>query len=213
MSRRPLETSGPACTHGHARAEAQCLHETGAAGRGDLKMVQVLVVLLPGYQISSVPDYSLGAKVDRAIRNHFDVTRIVIRGISSTDHAPLTLDQLGSRVLELGTDKYDPARNGVAHQEFEPYHADFQGGLFEVADGDSSYFAGVMRHFYEDAPRDRGYPLRIDLLLIYDRHQLERADRPDPGRPRVRSPLESFLFRFKYPSRKRDALLGLVKIE
>lgn len=185
----------------------------GDAIGSEARKVQVLSIPLPGYRIDSDPDYSLGVQVDRVIRDHFDVTRIIVRAISSADHAPLTLDQLGQIVLEKGTDKYDPDRRGVAYEEFEPYHADFQGGPFEIGKGEPSFFAGVMKHFFRDAPSDRGYPLRIDLLLIYDRDQLVKAGRPDPGRPRLRYPLESFLFRFKNPERRRDALLGVVKIE
>jgi hypothetical protein len=183
-----------------------------AVRRGPRK-TQVLSIPLPGYRVDSEPDYSLGVQVDRVIRDHFDVRRIIVRAISSADHVPLTLDELAQVILEEGTDKYDPDRRGVAYEEFEPYHADLQGGTFEIGKGESSFFGGVMKHFYKDAPSDREYPLRIDLLLIYDRDQLVRADRPDPGRPRVRYPLESFLFRFKNPDRKRGALLGIVKIE
>lgn len=174
--------------------------------------IQVLSVPLPEYRIDSTPDYTVGDRVDRVIRDHFDVDRIVVRAISSVDHRPLTLDELAEVILERGTDKYDPDRRGVLPEQFEPYHPDLQGGTFGVETDTSSFFGGVMKHFYEDAPGDRGHPLRIDLLLIYDKDQLLPADHPDPGRPRVRPRLESFLYRFKDPQHKRDALWGLVKI-
>lgn len=174
--------------------------------------VQVLSVPLPEYRIDREPDYGLGERVDRVIRAHFGVNRIIVRAISSMDHRPLTLDELAEVVREEGTDRYDPSRRAVAQEQFEPYHPDFHGGPFSIDRDETSFFGGVMRHFYENAPTDRGYPLRIDLLLIYDRDQLLSADTPDPGRPHVRPPLESFLFRFKNPGRKREALIGLVKI-
>lgn len=172
----------------------------------------VLTVALPEYRIDAPPDYSLGMRVDKVLREHFDVDRIVVRAISSSDHPQYSLDQLAELVLEKGTDKYDPGRPGVAHEEFEPYRPDFHGGPFENDDEPGSVFGGIMKHFYEDAPTDRGYPLRIDLLLIYDRNQLVPADKLDPEKPRVRPRLESFLFRFKDPGKKGEALLGLVKI-
>lgn len=175
-------------------------------------MTPVFSVPLPGYHIDSEPDYTLGEQVDRVIREHFDLNRIIIRAVSSADHPGRSLDELTEIVRERGTDRYDPDRKGVLYEQFEPYHPDFHGGPFGVGEGSSSFFGGVMRHFFEDAPADRGYPLRIDLLLVYDREQLERADKADPGRPRVRPRLESFLFRFKFPERKMEALLGLIKI-
>jgi hypothetical protein len=172
----------------------------------------VLTVALPEYRIDTRPDYRLGEHVDDVVRAHFDLNRVVIRAISSSDHPQFSLDQLADVILEKGTDKYDPNRKGVAYEEFEPYRPDFHGGPFGTDDETASFFGGVMKHFYEDAPTDRGYPLRIDLLLIYDRDQLVPAEKVDPEKPRVRPRLESFLFRFKDPKKKPEALLGLVKI-
>lgn len=176
------------------------------------RTTQILSVPLPEYQIGRTPDYRLGERVDQIIRDHFDVDRIIVRAVSSMDHRPLTLDELTEVVAEEGWDRTEPSRREVAHEQFEPYHADFHGGPFRIEEDETSFFGGVMRHFYQDARTDRGYPLRIDLLLIYDRARLLPADTPDAGKPRVRPRLETFLFRFKNPDRKKDALIGLVKI-
>jgi len=178
----------------------------------ELRRPLVVSVSLPEYRVDTPPDYRLGKRVDRVLREHFDVNEIVVRAISSFDHPSLSLDQLADRIAATGTDKYDPVRKGVAYEEFAPYRPDFHGGPYGIDHDMTSFFGGIMRHFYEDAPTDRGYPLRIDLLLIYDRSQLVQAEKVDPEKPSVRPPLESFLFRFKYPERKKEALLGLIKI-
>ena len=69
-----------------------------------------------------------------------------------------------------------------------------------------------MKHFYMDAPTDMGYPLRIDLLLIYDRDQLVPRGKGRPGN--VVFVLGSSLSCFDSRTRRRrpEALLGLVKI-
>ena len=172
----------------------------------------VLTVALPDYRIDAKPDYSLGARVDAVMREHFDVSKIVVRAISSLDHPQYSLDELAQQILDKGTDKYDPGRQGVAHEEFEPYRADFHCGPFSIDGDEPSFFGGVMKHFYEDAPVDRGYPLRIDLLLVYDQSQLVPAQKVDRDKPSARPRLESYLFRFRWPERKKEALLGLVKI-
>lgn len=172
----------------------------------------VLVVRLPEYMIDDRPDYSLGKRVDRVITDHFDFNRIVIRAISSSDHPRYSLDALAGLVTEMGTDKYEPDRKGVSHEEFEPYRPDFQAAPFEIGKEDDSFFGGIMRNFYERAPLDRRHPLRIDLLLIYDRDLLLPAEKLDPEKPGTDPRLERYLFRFRNPDRKRDALLCVVKI-
>lgn len=177
------------------------------------KRKPILVFLsLPEYTIDTKPDYSIGQQVDKVIKENFDVKGIIIRALSSSDHPQYSFDELIEVILEKGTDKYDPNRRGVAHEEFEPYQADFQGGAFEIDDKTGSMFGGAMRNFYENAPIDRGYPLRIDLLLIYDKNQLIQAEKVDKDKPGVSPHLEPYLFRFKDSNHKQEALLGIVKI-
>ncbi len=55
--------------------------------------------------------------------------------------------------------------------------------------------------FYDSARAERGYPLRIDLLLAYDLEQLRAV--PEQA---------SMSFAFRDPTRKRDALLAIVNV-
>jgi hypothetical protein len=181
-------------------------------GPSDRRVPLVLAISLPGYTIDAKPDYALGRRVDRILRARFDVDRILIRALSSSDHPRFSLDQLAREILERGTDKHDPERKGVSHSEFEPYRPDLQAAPFEVVAPDDSVFGGIMRHFYEHAPLDRGYPLRIDLLVIYDQGQLMPAKKADSEQRGTEPRLERYLLRFRNPGRKQDALLGLVKI-
>ena len=174
--------------------------------------MKILSIFIPEYTIGNKPDYSLGKRVDKVIEESFDIKNIVIRAISSLDHPKYSLDELVDIILETGTDKYDPIRKGVAHEEFEPYQADFQGGTYEVDDITGSFFGGIMKNFYEKAPIDRGYSLRIDFLLIYDKNQLVQAEKVGKDKPRVDPRLERYLFRFKDSQNKPQALLGIINI-
>lgn len=58
--------------------------------------------------------------------------------------------------------------------------------------------------FYEGTLADRGYSIRLDILMLYDLDQLQPVD---DGLPE-----ESYEFMFKYPDRKQEALLGVIKI-
>lgn len=59
---------------------------------------------------------------------------------------------------------------------------------------------------------DRGYRVRIDVLIIYDADRLVRAKKVDPKAESARPELEECLYKFKDPENKKDALVGIVKI-
>ncbi len=184
--------------------------------------MKVVEIRAPEYQIDVQPDYmAVGTKVDALIGSSFADGRYVIRSIGSSDHPDKSLDQLAKLILALGTDKYEADRKEVAHEDFRGYDHDFQGGLMAIADGQivvdedalyPSLFGDIIYHFYEHTLYDRGFRVRIDLLLMYHADALERATRVDPAAPRVRAELEDYLYKFKDPVRKPEALAGVVKI-
>ena len=82
----------------------------------------------------------------------------------------------------------------------------------DPADSYPSLIGDTVHDFYANAPLDRGYPVRIDLLIIYDSRQFELARKFSPQSIGVGSRLEKYLYRFKDRSHKKDALIGVVKI-
>lgn len=182
----------------------------------------IISVAIPEYTIEHQPDYlSVGRKLDKVIEINFRGKKLAIRGISLVDHPNHSLDSLVSIILESGTDRYDSSRKGVCHEEFEPYRIDMHALPCEVSNSGliSGYYGKVpsvmaegVRDFYEGALLDRGYSLRLDILLIYDLNQLTQAHKIDEAKPAVSPRLEPLLFRFKNPEQKRKALLGIVKI-
>lgn len=76
----------------------------------------------------------------------------------------------------------------------------------------SEPFSADGRRFYENALLDRGYKLRVDLLVLYDPKQMIQATKVDDTKPGVHPRLEQYLWRFKDPVRKPDAVVGIVKI-
>lgn len=184
--------------------------------------ILILSVAAPEYTVKHKPDYmAVGKKLDEIVEKNFRGKTIAIRGISLEEHPGMTLDSLISIILRFGTDRYDPQRKSVCHEEFEPYMIDMhatpcvvsESGLeSECCEELPSVMAESVKDFYEGAPLDRGYPVRLDALLIYDLTQLERAQKVDETKQSVASRLEPFLFRFKDPAKKQKALLGIVKI-
>lgn len=175
---------------------------------------KIVEISIPEYTLDNQPDYfAVGTKIDKALSENFEGTYL-LRALSIADHPQYTLDELVDIILKTGTDKYDPNRKGVAHEEFEPYKPDIQAGIIEVKDGKltSEPFAEDVRRFYENTLIDRGYRLRTDLLVLYDPKQLIKAEKEDSDKPPVAPHLEEYLWKFKNPEQKQMAVAGIVKI-
>lgn len=176
-------------------------------------MAQNISLPLPEYTINTQPDYQiLGTKIDKVLEENFNGKDIAIRALSLADHPQLTLDGFADIIVKTGTDKYDPDRKGVDHEKFEPYRPDFQADFCTVGKNHYGKGADIIRKFYENVLLDRGYRLRIDLLVIYDLNKLNHADKVDKNKPGVHPRLEPYLFRFKDPKQKPQALLGIIKL-
>lgn len=131
------------------------------------------------------------------------------------NHPNQSLDELAALILKHGTDRYDPQRQGIHHDYYAPYKIDLHAVPCSVTDrlrgldeDDYAAAASVMAEFVEDmyasALSERGYPLRIDILTIYDLDQLEPVA--------IDGDIHSLAFRFKQPDQKQAALAGLIKI-
>jgi hypothetical protein len=184
--------------------------------------IKVIAVSVPEYTVDKKPDYlKIGRKVDTVIEKNFSDRKYIYRAIGKDDHPRLTLDELVSIILKTGTDKYDPTRKGVCHEQFSVYDYDIQAGSFEIrnskivieeTDTYPTLFGDTIYDFYENAPQDRGYPVRVDLLVLYDTSKLELAKLKNPESEEVNPRLTKYLYKFKERENKREALLGIVKI-
>jgi len=174
---------------------------------------KVLSISIPEYKLESTPDYvAVGEKLDNFVANNFEGS-FLVRALSMIDHPKLTLDSFVDIILKTGTDKYDPDRKGVAHEEFEAYKPDIQAGLITVGNGKiSESFTDDIKRFYENTLLDRGYRLRIDVLVFYNPDLLELATKIDLDKPSTAEHLEQYLYRFKNPNEKQKALVGIIKI-
>ncbi|MBU1118087.1 hypothetical protein KKD37_03945 [Patescibacteria group bacterium] len=182
---------------------------------------KIVEVSLTDYKIDSKPDYiKLGAIVDKAIEENFNDGLYGIRAIGKDDHRNFTLDELVNKILTTGTDKYDPNKKSVCHDQFSVYDYDIQMGTFEIKnsklvncpDDLPGLFAETIYNFYEHTPLDRGYSVRIDLLLIYDLSKLKLAKKTNIRDTGIKPGLENYLYKFVDRKNKPEALLGIVKI-
>lgn len=175
---------------------------------------KIISISIPEYKISSMPNFEfIGKQIDNALTDNFD-GNLLLRVLSIYDHPKKTIDELSDIILKLGTDKYNPDRKGVSHLEFEPYKPDIQAGLIEINEGKiiGESLSADIKRFYENTLLDRGYRLRIDIIVLYNPESFVRATKINYNEPSTHPNLEQFLWRFKNPGEKQKALIGIIKI-
>jgi dephospho-CoA kinase len=170
--------------------------------------VPVITIHLPQYRIDAEPNYkSIGKIVDDELRKYFTNRTIVARGIGSSEHSGKTIDELVEIIKHDGTDRYDPYRKGDRYETIDNKHIDVFGFRRKVGPH-MQLFKDVVYGFYHSALGIHGKAVRIDILIIYDAakvktvlHQYEgRADKKRDG------------FVFRDPTRKAEAVLGIIKV-
>ena len=177
--------------------------------------IPVYTLDLPEYSIERKPDYAgLGPCMDRFIVQRFVGRRIGLRAVFLDDHPDLSRAQLVEKILEVGTDRYDPRRRGMHHDVYAPVGVELHVVTFAVTDGlealeDDDYKAApspmgeFMMDFFESALGEpgRGYSMRMDVLLVFDLDRLVALP-----------PEEPCGYAFKDPDNKTAALLGVVNV-
>lgn len=165
-------------------------------------------VLVPEYTPELQPDYAaVGNKVDAIIQKKFMGREAALRYLSLQDHSAMTLDELINTIEKTGTDRYDSNRPmSVAHEFYKQKEVE----LFAVPitiDDRTNVTAEALKDFDEGAIKDRGYSLRINLVVVYDLSQLEHIPiQYDDG-------VGEDAFKFKYPEKRAEAVLGFVVLK
>lgn len=171
-------------------------------------MPQIINIDLPDYKVDSPPDeIAVGDVVDRVIKKHYMGRAIVVRGIASSEHPNKSIDELIDIIKETGTDKYDSTRIGDRYENIDGKHID----LFAVPEtitASSEVFKVLVWGFYHSAIAVHGYPVRIDVVMIYDADKMEKVLHQYEGRDEIKEDG----FAFKDPANKADALMGIIKI-
>jgi hypothetical protein len=183
---------------------------------------KIITIPLLEYNIKKKPNYlKLGKVVDRILEQKLVNGKYIIRAISSDDHKGLTLNQLTKLILKSGTDKYDSERKEVGYEDFCGFDHDFHGDVIEIKDGKldisktkhcSSIFGEVIYNFYKHAPLDRGHQVRINLILVYNFKKIIRAKAVNKKTKRRKTKWDKYLYKFKDPKNKKEALLKTIKI-
>ena len=182
-------------------------------------MPAILKVQLPDYALAETTDWeALGKPVDDLILAHFPDRKLVLRAIGLQDHPGKDLREITELIIEHGTDRYDPQRASLFDEDFASYQFDFHGvrcnthgGILRSAHNDvcDSVTGEFFYDFFHHAKLDRGYSVKLDVLLIYDAMALTGPVVEDEI---SRNSWEDYLFKFKEPRRASKSLLGIVQL-
>lgn len=172
---------------------------------------------IPVYQIT-VKDYActakvkpdwaaIGARIDKKIKEHFLGKRAAIRCISSHEHKGKSVNDIVKIIRRLGTDRYDPHRKGDRYENIGDKKIDFFAIDFTIRPK-SVIMEKFIEPFYTWPRQSGNKPVRLDVAIIYDLSKLKRVVHQYEGRSGIKK--DGFVF--KNPNKKKDALLGIIKI-
>lgn len=170
--------------------------------------VPIFELRLPDYSIDTEPnDKALGKQLDDEIRKHFLGQSILVRGVASSEHKDKTQHELIALIQQLGTDRYDPDRKGDRYENTESKHIDLF--AFPAAyDEQTELMHYLIWGFYHSSIGIHGYPMKIDIVTIYDANQMKQVFHQYEGRDDIKD--DGFVF--KFPDKRPAALRGIIKI-
>lgn len=170
--------------------------------------MKLLEVNLPHYSIDKEPDHeAIGAPVDELLKQHFMGQTVLLRALGSMEHPGKSVDDLIEIIKKDGTDRYDPERAGDRYANAQGKHIDLY-ALRRTISTNSKIFWQLSWSFYQSPLKTRGYPVKVDILVIYDPKQLKAVVHQPDGHPHVKR--DGFIFRDS--ENKAAAILGIIKI-
>ena len=181
---------------------------------------KLLSVSMPEYDLSRTLDYErLGSMLDRLLLANFPDGDYVERSIGSQDHPGKSVAQLVDLIREHGTDLYDGSRRSIFTEDFSDYSYDIHATPFSIRDGQiefepdgfASYFAETLYDFHHNAKLDRGYSVRVDIIMIYAAAALLPAVQVANTKPSA-ARYAKYLYRFDL-AQPGKGLVGLIVIE
>lgn len=172
--------------------------------------IPVYILDLPEYQADSEPDSeAIGKILDDEFKKRFMGEDIVFRGVGSSEHPDKSQDELVEIIRTSGTDRYDPERKGDRYENVEGKHIDFFGFPCQITP-DLSIGYMLIWGFYHSAIAIHGYPMRIDIVSVYDPKKLEQIKFTYEGREHEGQRDDGFAF--KDSNNKSEALKAIIKI-
>jgi hypothetical protein len=174
------------------------------------KSIPVYTIHVPAYNFDNgEPDHkAIGKPVDDELRKHFMGETILIRGLGSHEHPGKSVDELVDIIKTTGTDHYDPTCIGDRYTNVDDKYFDLC-ALRRTVSPKSRIFWQLSWSFYRSPLKERGYPVLVDILIIYDPKKLKAVTYSPAGQP-DRIMRDGFVFRDS--NNKPAAITAIFKI-
>ena len=160
------------------------------------------------YEKNKIKIEKIGDKIDKVLKKHFLGKQVAIRCLGSSEHPKKTVDEMIKIIKKTGTDRYDPKRKGDRYENIENKQIDFFALDFKI-NKNSKIMEQFVEPFYYWPLIDRGKPVRIDIVIIYDPKKVNEVVHHYKGRKEAKS--DGYVF--KEPKNKKDSILGIIKIK
>lgn len=168
-----------------------------------------LNIEIPKAYYDCKPDFSkIGKKIDTVLKQNFLGQDVVIRALGSQEHKSKNIDEMIEIIRKIGHDKYDPKRKGDRYENIEGKRIDFFALPFKI-EKNGHYAEQFLEPFYFWPIHERGYPVRVDILIVYNPSGLSAVEHSYKGRKKE---IKDDGFVFKYPSNKPGAVKAIIKI-
>ncbi|MBN2368256.1 hypothetical protein JXC34_04505 [Candidatus Woesearchaeota archaeon] len=165
---------------------------------------------IPEWYEKNKPDFrKIGKEIDKIVKKHFLNKNIAIRTLGSQEHNDKSADDLIEIIKKNCHDRYDPKRKGDRYENIENKHIEFFALPFKIKKK-GEYIRWLIEPFYYWPIQDRNYPVRVDILIVYDLSKLEVVEHQYKGRE---GEIKKDGFVFKDEKNKKDALLAIIKIK
>lgn len=172
--------------------------------------IPVYKIDIPEYALQNRPDFeAVGAKIDTILKKHFLGQKIIVRAVGSQEHLGKTSTELVDIIKTIGTDHYDPTRQGDRYENIEGKHIDFFALEFEISEA-GEYFKFLIEPFYLYPSQTRNSPpIRIDIAIIYNPDEVEVVEHQYEGRE---GEIKKDGYIFKDKINKNGALKAIIHI-
>ena len=159
------------------------------------------------YDIKKTPDWkSVGEKIDVVLKKNFMGQRLVIRCIGSSEHKGKTIEGLVRIIRRYGTDRYNLKRKGQKYANVGNKQIDFF-ALDRTVTPKAKIMWQFVWSFYHFPKLWGQKPVKIDLIILYDRKKLKSVRYTEDGK---RFKQDGFVF--KDSENKPVALKGIIKL-